>query len=148
MPKFIIGTLHFFLGRSSNLLLTGLQIFSWQVFKSLLGRSSNLFLVGLQISSWQVFKKSRCSRIHLTHCCSCCRQSSLYCAERASHLPLSLCLWRLQHISLSSADSDALHSVSCSLLQRNASSDDCLLRPDLVSGDRGHLYVFIEDSTN
>jgi len=116
------------------------SLLSWQVFKSPLGRSSNLLLAGLQ--------KSRCSRIHLTRCCSGCSQSSLCCAERAPHLPLSLCLWRLQHISLSSADSDALHSVSRSLLQRNVSWDDCLLHPDLVSRDRGHLYAFIEDSTN
>ena len=48
----VSATLHFFLGRSSNLLLAGLQIFSWQVFKSSLGRTSNLYLAGLQIFSW------------------------------------------------------------------------------------------------
>jgi len=73
MAMFIIGvsaTLHFFLGRSSNLLLAGLQIFS-------------------------------------------------------------------------SADSDVPHS----LLQRNVSSDVCLLHSDLVSGDCDCSYDSIEDST-
>jgi len=78
MPMFITGvsssiaTLHFFLGRSSTLLLAR-QVFKpslgsssnlllaglpWQVFKTSLGRSSNLPLAGLQIFSWQVLNKA------------------------------------------------------------------------------------------
>ena len=74
------------------------------------------------------------------------RRSSLCSAEHASCLSLSLCLRRLQHSSLSSADSDALCSLSCSLFRRNVSSDVCLLRPDLVSRDCGRSYDSIEDS--
>ena len=90
--------------------------------------------------SARVLKTYLYTRSSHTRCCSCCRRSSLYHAERASRLSLSLCLSRLQHSSLSSADSDALWC--------NVSSDVCLLRPDLVSGDRGHLYDSIEDSTD
>ena len=48
----------------------------------------------------------------------------------------------------SPTDSDALCSLSRSLLRRNVSSNVCLLCPDLVSGDRGSSYDSIEYSTD
>jgi len=57
--------------------------------------------------------------------------------QNAPHICLlSLCLRRLQRRSLSSADSDALLSLSHSILWCNFSSDACHIRPDLISGDR------------
>ena len=85
------------------------------------------------------------ARSSLTHRCCCCRRSFLCCAEHASCLSLSL--W-LQRSSPSSTDSDALCSLSRSLLRHNVSLDVCLLHPDLVSRDRGRLYDSIQYSVD